>query len=153
MRIEQLMTKTPRTCRPGQSLSQAAQMMWNGDCGCLPVTADDGSERLLGMITDRDICMAIRLEGSELRELRVEDAMTEGAHACNPGDPVSEAIAIMVEERVRRLPVVDGSERVIGLLSLADLALEAAIQMAGNNPELGMAEIGRLLAAICEPPL
>jgi len=151
MRIEQVMTKAPRTCRPGQTLSHAAQMMWSGDCGCLPVTSDDGSQRLLGMITDRDICMAIRFEGGDLRELRVKDVMTEGAHACNPGDPISEAVAIMVEERVRRLPVVDGAERVIGLLSLADLALEAVLQTAGNSPELTVAEIGRLLAAISQP--
>jgi CBS domain-containing protein len=151
MRIEQVMTKAPRTCRPGQSLSQAAQMMWNGDCGCLPVTADDGSQRLLGMITDRDICMAIRLEGSDLRELRVEDAMTEGARL-QSGDPVSEAIAILVEERVRRLPVVDDSERVIGLLSLPI----SPSRRRSRWPGMTRARHGRdrrLLAAICQPPL
>ena len=151
MRIEQLMTKVAQTCRPGQSLSHAAQMMWDANCGCLPVTADDGSERLLGIITDRDICMAIRFEGSDLRELRVEDAMTAVVRACNPGDPVSEAMAIMTEARLRRLPVVDASERVIGLLSLTDLALEAAREAAWQSPELSVAEVGRLLATISRP--
>jgi len=151
MRIEQLMAKVPRTCRPSQSISNAAQMMWNADCGCLPVTADDGSQRLLGMITDRDICMAIRFEGSDFGELRVEDVMTEVVRACNPEDPVSEAMAIMAEAHLRRLPVVDGSERVIGLLSLTDLALEAAREAAWESPELSMAEIGGLLAAISLP--
>jgi CBS domain-containing protein len=152
MRIEQLMTKVTRSCRPDQSLSQAAQMMWDGDCGCLLVTAADGSERLLGIITDRDICMAIRSGRSALPELRVEDAMTEVVRASNPEDPVSEAVAIMGEERVRRLPVVDDSERVIGLIALADLALEAARQGTLDSPEITMAEVGGLLAAICQPP-
>jgi CBS domain-containing protein len=147
MRIEQLMTKVAVTCRPGQSLGEVAQLMWESDCGCLPVTADDGSQRLLGVITDRDLCMAIRLHGSALGELRVEDAMTELVRACNPEDPVSEAMLIMGEVRVRRLPVVDDRERVIGLLALADLAREAARE----DPEVSLAEVGGLLARICQP--
>jgi CBS domain-containing protein len=126
-------------------------MLWDSDCGCLPVTAGDGSQRLLGIITDRDICMAIRFDASALPDLRVEDAMTEVVRACNPGDPVSEAMAIMREARVRRLPVVDESERVIGLLSLADLALEAARQTTWRKPEINVAEVGELLVTICQP--
>jgi CBS domain-containing protein len=151
MRIEQLMTKVTRTCRLDHSLGEIAQMMWVKDCGCLPVTADDGSQRLLGMITDRDICMAVRSDEGAPEGFRAGDVMTEVVRACNPGDSVSEAIAIMGETRVRRLPVVDDSERVIGLLSLADLALEAARQTTWKHPEITMAEIGGLLAAICQP--
>jgi CBS domain-containing protein len=151
MRIEQLMTKVTNTCRLGDSLGEVAQMMWVEDCGCLPVTADDGSQRLLGIITDRDICMAIRFDGRAPRRPHAGDVMTEVVRACNPGDSVSEAIAIMGEARVRRLPVVDDSERVIGVLSLADLALEAVRQAAWKNPEVTMAEVGGLLAAICQP--
>jgi signal-transduction protein with cAMP-binding, CBS, and nucleotidyltransferase domain len=105
---------------------------------------------LLGIITDRDICLATRLEGGDLRELRVEDVMTEVVRACNPGDPLSEAVAIMGEARVRRLPVVDDSERVIGVLSLGDLAREAARQTARKIPEVNLLEIGGLLAVICQ---
>ncbi len=151
MRIEQLMTKVTRTCRSGHSLSEAAQMMWDNDGGCLPVTAGDGSQRLLGIITDRDICMAIRFGAGALTELRVEDAMTEVVRACNPGDPISEALAIMGEACVRRLPVVDESERVIGMLSLADLALEATRQTTWREPKITLAEVGELLATICQP--
>jgi CBS domain-containing protein len=151
MKIEQLMMKTTTTCRSGHSLSEAARIMWENDCGCLPVTAGDGSRRLLGIITDRDICLAIRSEGISPGDLRVEDAMTEVVRACNPLDPVSEAMVIMGEARVRRLPVVDDAERVIGLLALADLALEAMRQAAWEIPEITTAEVGGLLAWICEP--
>jgi CBS domain-containing protein len=150
MRIEQLMTKASTTCRSDHTLRQAAQMMWENDCGCLPVTACDGSQRLLGIITDRDLGMALRLEGGDLRELRVEDVMTEVARACNPEDPLSEAMAIMGEARVRRLPVVDGSERVIGVLSLADLARESAQQSGARARGVTLSQIGSLLAAICQ---
>jgi CBS domain-containing protein len=151
MRIEQLMTKVTTTCRSGDSLSEAARLMWENDCGCLPVTAGDGSQRLLGMVSDRDICMAIRSGADALPDGRVEDAMTEVVRACNPGDPLSEAMAIMGEARVRRLPVVDESEGVIGLLSLADLAREAARQASWRKREITSAEVGELLAAICQP--
>ena len=78
--------------------------------------------------------------------------MTEVVRACNPGDPVSEAAAIMGEARVRRLPVVDDSERVIGLLALGgSRARSGAAGPHGKSPEITMAEIGGLLAAICRP--
>jgi CBS domain-containing protein len=151
MRIEQLMTKSPRSCEPGHTLAQAAQMMWDYDCGCLPVTAGNGSQRVVGMITDRDICMATRLQGKLLRELRVEDAMTEDVRACNPGDFAREAEAIMWEAHVRRLPVVDRDDQLIGLISLADLAREAARQHWKKKKEITEAEVGSVLAMICQP--
>jgi signal-transduction protein with cAMP-binding, CBS, and nucleotidyltransferase domain len=135
----------------GQSLGEVAQIMWVNDCGCLTVAPDDGSQRLLGIITDRDICMAVRSGGDAPGGFQAGDVMTEVVRACNPGDSVSEAIAIMGEARVRRLPVVDDSERVVGLLSLADLAIEAVRQDTRKDPEITMAEVGGLLAAICRP--
>lgn len=151
MRIEQLMTKRTVSCNSGDSLREAARLMRDHDCGCLPVTADDVSQRLLGVITDRDICTAIHSDRGALEELRVEDAMTESVRACNPGDPVTEAMVIMSEALVRRLPVVDESERVIGVITLGDLAREASRQTTWEIPEITMAEIGGLLARICRP--
>jgi CBS domain-containing protein len=151
MRIEQVMTMSTKTCRLDQTLSEAAQIMWENDYGCLPVTAEDGSQHLLGMITDRDICLAMRFQGAAPNELRVVDAMSKEVHACNPGDLVAEAKTIMREIRVRRLPVVDDSDRVIGLISLADLAQEAVREVSSRAPDITEAEIGSLLAAICAP--
>jgi CBS-domain-containing membrane protein len=150
MRIEQVMTKSAKTCRAGNSLSDAARLMWEDDLGCLPVTEGDESSHLVGVITDRDICMAAYLEGRALNEIRVADAMTKGAWACNPGDDLAEARAIMRETAVRRLPVIDASERVIGLLSLADLAREAVRQRRATNRHITVGEVGLLLATICE---
>jgi CBS domain-containing protein len=151
MRIEQLMAKSPRTCRPEDTLGEAAQIMWDTDCGALPVTADDGSARLVGMITDRDICMAARFQEKSLAELQVRDALANDVRACKPGDSVAHAETIMAEGRVRRLPVVDDSGQVVGLVSLADLAREAARQHASEDPAITQAEIGAVLAIISEP--
>jgi CBS domain-containing protein len=71
MRIEQLMTKSPNSRESDQTLSEAAEMMWDHDCGCLPVTAGDGSQRVVGMITDRDVRVAAQFHGKPLREIRV----------------------------------------------------------------------------------
>jgi len=151
MRIEQLMTKSPKSCRPADTLAEATQMMWHQDCGCLPVTADDGSQRVIGMITDRDICMAALFHGEPLKRIRVGDAMAKDVWACNPGDAPCEAEAIMREARVRRLPVVDQANQLLGLLSLADLAREAERQHWKKKREITVAEVGDVLAMICQP--
>jgi CBS domain-containing protein len=151
MRIEQLMTKCPKSCRADSSLSDAARLMWENDVGCLPVTEGDGSGRLVGMITDRDICMAAYTAERALGEIRVAEAMTRDACACNPAEHPAEAGVIMREMGVRRLPVVDESERVIGLLSLADLAHEAVRQWGVMNCDITVGEVGFVLAAVCRP--
>ncbi len=151
MRIEQFMTKPPKTCQVRDTLSKAAQMMRDHDCGCLPVTAQDGSQRVVGMITDRDICMAAEFHGKPLRDIRVGEVMTKEVRACNPGDALREAEAIMVEAGVRRLPVVDEADQLLGLLSLSDLAIEAAREHWWKRQEITEAEVGEMLAMICHP--
>jgi CBS domain-containing protein len=151
MRIEQLMTRSPKSCEASHTLSEAAQMMRDCDCGCLPVTAGDGSQRVVGMVTDRDICMAAQSCGKPLGEIRVGAAMTKDVRACNPRDPLREAEAIMWEARVHRLPVVDEAEQLLGLLSLTDLAREAGRQRWWKRPQVSEAEVGAVLAMICRP--
>jgi len=151
MRIEQLMAKSPKSCQPGDTLSEAARMMSNHDCGCLPVTAGDASRRVVGMITDRDICMAAQLHGKPLRKIRVAEAMTKDVRACNPGDALREAEAIMREAHVRRLPVVDEADQLLGLLSLTDLAREAARQHWWKRQDITEGEVGEVLAMTCQP--
>jgi CBS domain-containing protein len=151
MRIEELMTKSPKACRLDTPLSHAARLMWENDFGCLPVTEEDDSGRVVGMITDRDICMAAFFTGKALSEIPVANAMTKAVYACNPGDDLAEAGAIMREMAVRRLPVIDASGRLIGLLSLADLAREAVRQRGAMNRRLTTGEVGLVLGTVCEP--
>lgn len=148
--VGELMRTDVRTCTAEEALSEAARIMWERDCGCVPVLASDGSGRVVGMITDRDLCMAVYTKGARLTEMQVKAAMAGRVYAVHPEDPVSEAEAVMRTSQVRRLPVVDGQGHLRGILSLADLA-EAA---AGTRVPAGAVspmEVGLVLEAVCRP--
>jgi len=135
MRVEQIMNRNAKVCRPHDSLNHAAQIMWDHSCGAIPVV--DEESRPIGFLTDRDICMAAYTQGKLLHALRVGDAMARKVFCCNAHDDISEAAKLMGQSGVRRLPVVDHEGRLIGLLSLDDLAHEAARSLRGGvNHEL-----------------
>lgn len=152
MRVEELMTRPVQSCRPDDSLEQAAQFMWERDCGSIPVCSTDGQTQVIGMITDRDVCMCAYLQGKTLRELKVSDAIAEQQlRACRASDSVSEAENAMREVRVRRLPVLDAQGALVGMLSLADIAREAIREQKQSEREITEADVNDTLAAICEP--
>jgi CBS domain-containing protein len=124
-RVGALMTEPVRVCSVEDSLERAAQIMWDGDCGAVPVVEADG--RLRGIITDRDICMATYTKGAAPRGIRVADVMSHHVRKCSPDDSLQQAIARMAEAQVRRLPVVAADGRPIGMISLADIARSAAL--------------------------
>jgi CBS domain-containing protein len=125
--------------------------MWDHDCGCLPVCGGDGVTRIVGVITDRDICMHALFQGKPLQELRVSEAMTKEVEVCHPGDSLADAEKKMREAKIRRLPVVDEQDALIGMISLADLAQEASRERTATSQEITETEVGDTLAAICEP--
>ena len=149
MLVEQLMNRPAITCHPGASCHEAAGMMWEHDCGVLPVIGDDGC--VCGMITDRDICMAAYLRGLPLTEMQVCDVMARDVFVCRPGDPVGAAERIMSQCQVRRLPVVDPGGHVVGVLSLNDLAREAEQEGGRRRPDVTDTDVTRTLAAISHP--
>lgn len=151
MRVEQLMTRPVQYCRPGDSLARAAQLMWDHDCGCLPVCASDGASHVVGVITDRDVCMCALFHNAPLADLRVAEAMAKQVTACRASDSLADAEALMRDARIRRLPVVDADGALVGMISLADLAQEAARRWATETSELTESEISGTLAAICKP--
>ncbi|MFI5315313.1 MAG: CBS domain-containing protein [Myxococcota bacterium] len=151
MRVEDLMNKDVRACKADDSMNEAARVMWEIDCGFVPVVAADGSGRVVGVITDRDVCMASYTRGVSLHELRVSEAMSASVRACSPGDSLSSAEAEMGAGRVRRLPVVDAAGQLLGILSLADIARRLATSRAHGRKEITASEVGDLLAAVCQP--
>jgi CBS domain-containing protein len=153
MRVEQLMAKQVRYCGPEDTLAQVAQIMWDSDCGCVPVCTSDGINEVVGVITDRDICMAALFQGRPLRELRVSSAMCKKLRVCGPRDSLSDAERILREARIRRLPVVDEQGGLLGMITLADLAREAARERVATSQEITETEVGDTLAAICEPAI
>ncbi len=151
MRVEQLMSKDVSSCDAEDSLNEAAAILWERDCGAVPVVARASQGRVVAMITDRDICMAAYTTGRPLTALHVYDAMSRSLHTCEPGDTVADAEAVMREHQVRRLPVVDDAGNLAGILSLADLARAAESQRGKRSPQIGEKEVTRLLEAISAP--
>ena len=146
MLVEQLMNRPAITCRPHDSCHVAAGLMWEHDCGSLPVVGDDGS--VCGMITDRDISMAAYLRQLPLSEMQVQEVMARDVFVCHPGDPLGVAEKVMSQCQVRRLPVVNPNGHVVGVLSLNDLAREAEQEGGRRRPDVSDVDVSRTLAAI-----
>ena len=147
MKVEQLMSRDVKTCQATEMLNRAAQLMWENDCGCVPVVDEDG--RAVGMITDRDVCMAAYTQGRPLDALLVASAMARDLRSCHATDTIVEAESIMRAAQVRRLPVVDPEGRLIGLLSVNDIAREAERgRGTRRKPAVAGEELAMTLAAI-----
>jgi len=154
MRVDQVMTRNVKTCHPDDTLEQAAAIMWDYDCGTLPVVrGGDGSARVVGMLTDRDICMAAYTQGRALRDITVASAMSQHLCSCRATDAVSVALKVMETNQVRRLPVLDADETLVGVLSLADLGREAVREHGQSMRQVTDEAIGSALEAIATPRL
>ena len=152
MNVERLMNKSVVTCAPEDTLDQVAALLWEWDYGMLPV-CDSGTKELRGTITDRDICMHAHLKNRALAQMQVADAMSDRVRTCLSTDSLAEAEAIMRLARVRRLPVVDVKGHLVGIISLADLAREAAREDKLERPDLTLLEVGETLSRICASQL
>jgi CBS domain-containing protein len=143
MNVRDIMTAAVYTCEPDTDLGTVAEIMWNHDCGFVPVV--DASGAVMGLITDRDICMAATTRRLAPERIAASQAMSQVVRACLPDDSVSEALAMMKHFKVRRLPVVDPHGFLRGVLSIDDVARAA-------NPRKGLAavDVVSALAEICE---
>ena len=145
MKVKDLQTTDVHTCGPDTNLAAAAQIMWDTDCGVVPVVDDNRS--LLGIITDRDICIAATTRSAAPADIQVRHVMTTGTlYSCRPEDDVRTVLATMGTHRVRRLPVVDRQNRLVGILSLNDLVRRADSR---SGSEIPGQEFIETLQAIC----
>jgi CBS domain-containing protein len=133
MRIRQIMNKPVVSCRPSDTLSVAAQAMWDHDCGAVPVAGDDG--RLVGIITDRDICMATYTKNRAPQTISVADVMAKRVTSCQADESADVAEGMMRDKQIRRVPIVDDNNHPIGMLSQSDLARNAASAPRRNTVE------------------
>lgn len=142
MRAREIMTADPEVVTPEQPVSDAAKMMAYLDVGILPIVEDGGGGRLLGVITDRDI--AIRHVGERHAEdCPVSAHMSEATVTAAPGDDIHEVLRGMKEAQVRRVPVVEAGERLVGIISQADIA----VKLGPSEPE----EVEETVERISEP--
>lgn len=149
MQIHELMKKNVETCSVHDSLEVAAAKMWECDIGVLPVLNPEG--HVIGMITDRDICMATYTQHRAPAEIPVLSAMSKEVFFTEPGATVQEAELNMRDHQVRRLPVIDTEGRLVGIISLNDLAREAEREVGHRPKQINSQEVMTTLAVICEP--
>lgn len=147
MKVQEIMTRDVESCSPETNLAAAAMMMWRTDCGVIPVR--DGNGEVRGLITDRDICMAVATQHRLADEIRVGEVMTGRVHAVKPGDDVTVAAERMRSERVRRLPVVDDEGRLAGVVSINDLVLNADSSSRARRDRISTEDVMSVLRAVC----
>lgn len=143
MKIQEIMSKDPASCMPEDDVEVAAGIMRRIDTGIVPVVAGmNQPARLLGVVTDRDLCLGVVGQGKERTSVRVGELMSTTLAVCTPGDTAEQALTRMRRAKVRRLPVVNRNLELIGIVSLADIVRSQAVK---NS------EIIKTLTAICAP--
>lgn len=146
MRAEQFMVRDVQVCSPESTLHEAAGKMWKADVGSVVVV--DANRRPVGIITDRDICMAAFTQGVALPDSKVSSAMSKRVLTCRRDTPLRDVEGLMRDAQIRRVPVVDGDGRLAGIVSLGDVV--HALEPAGWRNIVSSPGVARTLAAITE---
>lgn len=135
MEVREVMTSSVECVRPDTTVQKAAQKMRDLDVGPLPVCSDE--ERLVGIVTDRDIAIRSAARGDDPKSTRIEDVMTPGIIHCFADQSVEDAAAIMKEHQIRRLVVLNRDKKLVGIVSLGDLAVDTGDEaLAGEALEV-----------------
>jgi len=146
MKVQDIMTSDVQCCGPDSNLAAAAKMMWDSDCGALPVLNLEG--HVMGMITDRDICMATATKNKPASDITVWETVSGKAYTCQLSDDVHTALDIMKREKVRRLPVVDADGVLQGIVAMNDFVLLAADAKGAKAPAVSYEDVVRTMKAI-----
>jgi len=144
MTVKEIMTKQLRVASPRTTLAEAAHLLWSGDCGILPIVEQG---KLMGVVTDRDMFVALATRNTPASQLTVGDVTAGTVWACAPDDDIHVALDIMKTRRVRRLPVVDRGT-LVGIVSMNDIVLAAGPDSAVRDEEV----VGTLKAICAHSP-
>jgi CBS domain-containing protein len=140
MKIRDAMTPDPVCCLTTDSAQKVAGMLCKQDVGSIPVVTDHESRKLIGMITDRDLCCSVIADGLDPKSTPIEKFVSLNPVSCREGENLDNCERLMQEHQVRRIPLVDGDGRVIGIVSQADLALK-------DKPE----KVAKTVAEVSKP--
>ncbi len=124
MNARDAMTPNPVCCLTTDSAQTVAGLLRKHNVGSVPVVTDHQSRKLIGIITDRDLCCSVVANGVNARSTPIEEFISRNPAACREGEPLDRCERLMQERQVRRIPIVDGDGQVIGIVSQADLALK-----------------------------
>ena len=149
MKVKEVMTPDAKAIWLTESLAEAAKTMWENDCGVLPIIKD--GRKVIGMITDRDICMATAMRDRNPSSISVEEVMNATVYAAEPEEDVEQALLTMREHQIRRLPVLNLEGELQGIVSMNDIVLKAKGN--GKKPQIDYGDVVKTYQAICEHPL
>lgn len=145
MKVRDIMATTPASCYMDTNLGTAVEILWNRNCGILPVL--NGEQRVVGVITDRDICVALATKNRLAGEITVGEVASGNVFACTPDDDIHTALTTMAQGKVRRLPVIGAEGTLKGLLSMDDIVLHSGT----GKGEVPYHEVVAILRTIYQP--
>jgi CBS domain-containing protein len=147
MKIRDLMTKTVASCHKETNLAAAGALMWETDCGVLPVV--DERRRVTGVLTDRDVCIALTTNDRRPSAMTVGDVSPPRAFVCGQDEDIQAALKIMQKHKIHRLPVVNKTGTLEGIVSMNDIVLRAEKETGRRHPEVSYEDVILALQAIC----
>ena len=151
MKVRELMTSNPAVCDLNASVSEAARKMWDSDCGVLPVLKD--GREVVGLLTDRDICMALVINDCKASDVSAEKIISGQVYSVTPEDEIQTALALMQENKVRRLPVITDEGDLKGMVSMNDVVLRAEEVAGKKPPAITYADVVNTFKSICLHPV
>ncbi len=128
-KCNEVMTKNPVCCLPNDMVAKAAQLMKRENIGSIPVIENEQTQKLIGIVTDRDLTLKIVAEGHDAKSTKMEAVMTRKVVTCRAEDDLQKALDAMSEHQLRRIPVVDNDNKILGIIAQADVATRV------NQPE------------------
>lgn len=149
MKIRDLMTKSVASCHFETNLAAAGALMWESDCGFLPVVDDLG--KVAGVLTDRDACIALTTSDRRASAMTVGNVVKSRAILCDQDDDVRTVLRTMQKHKIRRLPVINRAGLLEGIVSINDIVLRAAKSVARKQPDISFEDVVRTLQTICAP--
>ena len=149
MKVEDVMTRDVEFCTLETNLATAAMQMWDRDCGVLPVV--DDHRKVIGMITDRDICMKAATKHQDIAAIKVKELTSGPIHTCKPEADISDALDTLQRAFVRRLPVVNNEGQLEGILSVSDILRQSRERVDKGTPGVTYADVVSTFKVISAP--
>jgi CBS domain-containing protein len=128
-KCHEVMTKNPVCCLPDDTVAKAAQLMQRDNIGSIPIIEDEQNQKLAGIVTDRDLAIKVIAKGLDAKSTKVEAVMTRQVVTCRAEDDLQKALDAMAQHQLRRIPIVDNDNRIVGIIAQADVATRV------NQPE------------------
>lgn len=135
MICSEIMTTDPECCVPTDPVMKAAQLMKSEDVGPIPIVEDKDGKKLAGIVTDRDLAIKVVAEARDPKTTSIEEVMTEAVITCKETDDVDKVLKLMEDHQVRRIPVVDKSDHLLGIIAQADVATRLGARTTGKFVE------------------